>query len=73
MKHTKDGQVAFGIDHLSKAKHYGVNSIDEFLVDDLPAFIEQINSPKPTINIDSRGFYNYLKADQASKEKHQYQ
>jgi hypothetical protein len=73
MKHTRDGQVAFGIDQLSKDKHYGINSIEEFLADDLQALVEQLNAPKPTINIDSRGLYNYLKADQASKEKHQYQ
>jgi hypothetical protein len=52
LKHTKDGQVAFQIDHLSKDKHYGVATLEEFLTDDLPSWIEQNNTAKPTYRFD---------------------
>jgi hypothetical protein len=75
MKHTRNGQVALGIDHLSKNKHYAIKDVNEFLTDDLPALIERYEKPPATynFNVQPEKLATYLQLDEAAKQEHQYQ
>jgi hypothetical protein len=77
LKHTQNGQVALGIDHLSKSKHYGVKDINDFLSDNIAEVIDRYEKPKPTneynFNINPDQLASFMKYQAEHNTDPQYQ
>jgi hypothetical protein len=70
-KHTSTVTV------LSKDKHYGVRSVEEFLTDDLPSLVDRLDKPKPTneynFNLSAQDLVDLKRYQQAKEEQGQHQ
>jgi hypothetical protein len=67
------GKIIYCFKRENEANEVQVFSLEEFITADVDETIKRLRAPAPTINIDSKDLFNYVRYDRESKNKDAYQ